>query len=115
MHKTLSTGEGSDSGASNEGAILNNNNNNSMSSGADLDMTLNNLAAGSIYNTTSRKHATVRYSFCIEDPYEENLNLGRHMGISKSLRVQGEFCRGLLSLLKDDITHSCVFASSDAN
>ncbi|CCW67884.1 unnamed protein product [Phytomonas sp. Hart1] len=54
-----------------------------------------------------------RYSFCIEDPYEENLNLGRHMGITKSLRVRTEFCRALLSLCKDGANESCVFASTD--
>ncbi|CCW65841.1 unnamed protein product [Phytomonas sp. EM1] len=54
-----------------------------------------------------------RYSFCIEDPYEENLNLGRHMGITKSLRVRAEFCRALLSLCKDGESESCVFVSAD--
>ncbi|KAG5483769.1 hypothetical protein LSCM4_04922 [Leishmania orientalis] len=61
---------------------------------------------------TRRSRATTRYSFCIEDPYEENLNLGRHMGVTKTLRVQTELYRGLLSLLKDDLQHCCVFASS---
>ncbi|KAI5685188.1 Cid1 family poly A polymerase [Leishmania braziliensis] len=59
-----------------------------------------------------RSRATTRYSFCIEDPYEENLNLGRHMGVTKTLRVQTELYRGLLSLLKDDLQHCCVFAAS---
>lgn len=55
-----------------------------------------------------RRHA-VQYNFCIEDPYEENLNLGRHMGLTKTLRVQTEFYRGLLSLLKDGSKDACVF------
>lgn len=55
-----------------------------------------------------RRHH-VRYNFCIEDPYEENLNLGRHMGLTKTLRVQSEFFRGLLSLLKNGAQDSCVF------
>ncbi|KAG5509430.1 hypothetical protein JKF63_06740 [Porcisia hertigi] len=59
-----------------------------------------------------RSRATTRYSFCIEDPYEENLNLGRHMGVTKTLRVQTELYRALLSLLKDDVQHCCVFAAS---
>ncbi|KPA77290.1 putative mitochondrial RNA editing 3' terminal uridylyl transferase 1 [Leptomonas pyrrhocoris] len=59
-----------------------------------------------------RNRSTTRYSFCIEDPYEENLNLGRHMGITKTLRVQTELYRGLLSLLKDDVHECCVFAGA---
>ncbi|KAK7201664.1 RNA editing 3' terminal uridylyl transferase 1 [Novymonas esmeraldas] len=59
-----------------------------------------------------RSRSVTRYSFCIEDPYEENLNLGRHMGVTKTLRVQTELYRGLISLLKDDVQHCCVFAAS---
>lgn len=62
-----------------------------------------------------RNRSTTRYSFCIEDPYEENLNLGRHMGVTKTLRVQTELYRGLLSLLKDDVAHSAVFGSSSTS
>ncbi|EAN87279.1 putative RNA editing 3' terminal uridylyl transferase 1 [Trypanosoma cruzi] len=61
---------------------------------------------------TTKRHPT-RYELCIEDPYEENLNLGRHIGITKSLRVRTELYRGLLSLLKDGEKESCVFASTD--
>lgn len=61
----------------------------------------------------ARRSMHTRYAFCIEDPYEENLNLGRHMGITKSLRVQAEFYRGMLSLLKDGEYESCVFAATD--
>ncbi|RNF16460.1 RET1 protein [Trypanosoma conorhini] len=60
----------------------------------------------------AKRHPT-RYELCIEDPYEENLNLGRHIGITKSLRVRTELYRGLLSLLKDGEKESCVFASTD--
>ncbi|PWU82850.1 putative RNA editing 3' terminal uridylyl transferase 1 [Trypanosoma cruzi] len=60
----------------------------------------------------TKRHPT-RYELCIEDPYEENLNLGRHIGITKSLRVRTELYRGLLSLLKDGEKESCVFASTD--
>jgi hypothetical protein len=64
--------------------------------------------------TSRRSRGTTRYSFCIEDPYEENLNLGRHMGVTKTLRVQTELYRGLLSLLKDDVHHCCVFAGTSS-
>jgi hypothetical protein len=55
-----------------------------------------------------------RYELCIEDPYEENLNLGRHIGPTKARKVQAEFLRGFLSLIKDDVDESCVFEASDA-
>lgn len=58
--------------------------------------------------STVRRHVT-QYNFCIEDPYEDNLNLGRHMGLSKTLKVQSELYRGLLSLLKDGERDACVF------
>lgn len=58
-----------------------------------------------------KKHT--RYEFCIEDPYEENLNLGRHIGPTKIKKVMMEFHRALLSLVKDDIAESCVFEHSD--
>jgi hypothetical protein len=58
-----------------------------------------------------RKHT--RYMMCIEDPYEENLNLGRHLGPTKSVKVMHELRRGLLSLLKDDLTSSSVFELCD--
>ncbi|GET87125.1 RNA editing 3' terminal uridylyl transferase 1 [Leishmania tarentolae] len=70
------------------------------------------MMASSASAAARRSRATTRYSFCIEDPYEENLNLGRHMGVTKTLRVQTELYRGLLSLLKDDPQHCCVFAGS---
>eukprot|EP00672_Neobodo_designis_P025101 CAMPEP_0174851380 /NCGR_PEP_ID=MMETSP1114-20130205/23158_1 /TAXON_ID=312471 /ORGANISM="Neobodo designis, Strain CCAP 1951/1" /LENGTH=628 /DNA_ID=CAMNT_0016085915 /DNA_START=28 /DNA_END=1910 /DNA_ORIENTATION=+ len=43
----------------------------------------------------------VRYLMCIEDPYEENLNLGRHLGENRSRKVMAELQRGLTSLVKD--------------
>ncbi|CUG84887.1 RNA editing 3 terminal uridylyl transferase 1, putative [Bodo saltans] len=58
-----------------------------------------------------RKHT--RYVMCIEDPYEENLNLGRHLGPTKSMKVLHELRKGLLSLLKDDLTSSSVFELCD--
>ncbi|CBH12517.1 KRET1 [Trypanosoma brucei gambiense DAL972] len=61
-----------------------------------------------------KRHPT-RYELCIEDPYEENLNLGRHIGVTKSLRVRTELYRGLLSLLKEGETRSCVFAAADSS
>ncbi|KAG5483342.1 hypothetical protein LSCM1_04889 [Leishmania martiniquensis] len=79
---------------------------------ARLPMGHDGAAAGSASMAARRSRATTRYSFCIEDPYEENLNLGRHMGVTKTLRVQTELYRGLLSLLKDDLQHCCVFAAS---
>lgn len=74
-----------------------------------------NAAAGGGPAARRSRMTTTRYSFCIEDPYEENLNLGRHMGVTKTLRVQTELYRGLLSLLKDDVHHCCVFAGSAAS
>ncbi|KAG8346189.1 putative Cid1 family poly A polymerase [Trypanosoma vivax] len=62
----------------------------------------------------SSKRHPIRYELCIEDPYEENLNLGRHIGITKSLRVKTELYRGLLSLLKEGEVGSCVFTSMDS-
>ncbi|CAG9571286.1 RNA editing 3' terminal uridylyl transferase 1 [Leishmania major strain Friedlin] len=70
------------------------------------------MLASNASMSARRSRATTRYSFCIEDPYEENLNLGRHMGVTKTLRVHTELYRGLLSLLKDDLQHCCVFAAS---
>lgn len=76
--------------------------------GPDTDAT----SGGSSGAAAVRRHrATTRYAFCIEDPYEDNLNLGRHMGVVKAMRVQTEFYRGLLSLLKGDYT-SCVFGAA---
>lgn len=72
-------------------------------------------AGGEATTVTSHRRHTVRYNFCIEDPYEENLNLGRHMGLSKTLRVQSEFYRGLLSLLKEGERDSCVFPPNTNN
>lgn len=88
---------------------------------AGWDREENSLSASSSSNngtnTTpgvgARKGSSVRYTFCIEDPYEENLNLGRHMGVTKALRVYTELHRGLLSLLKDGHNESCVFAATD--
>ncbi|KPI84990.1 RNA editing 3' terminal uridylyl transferase 1 [Leptomonas seymouri] len=71
-------------------------------------------SAGGGATATRRSRMTTRYSFCIEDPYEENLNLGRHMGVTKTLRVQTELYRGLLSLLKDDVNRCCVFAGTSS-
>ena len=59
------------------------------------------------------KSRTVRYQLCIEDPYEENLNLGRHVGFSKERKVMQELYRGLLSLIKDPPHESCVFTNAE--
>lgn len=59
-----------------------------------------------------RRHT--RYSLCIEDPYEENLNLGRHIGPTKAKRVMQEFLRGFVSLIMDDVKETCVFELTDA-
>ena len=56
---------------------------------------------------------STRYLQCIEDPYEDNLNLGRHIGDGRKWKVMQEFYRGLLSLLKDPFDASCVFAVTD--
>nr|CCD13968.1 unnamed protein product [Trypanosoma congolense IL3000] len=63
-------------------------------------------------STAGTRRQPTRYELCIEDPYEDNLNLGRHIGITKSLRVRTELYRGLLSLLKEGESKSCVFASA---
>jgi hypothetical protein len=52
----------------------------------------------------------VRYTFCIEDPYEENLNLGRHIGECRWRKVQTEFHRAMVSLLKDTVEESSIFS-----
>ncbi|ORC86280.1 RNA editing 3 terminal uridylyl transferase 1 [Trypanosoma theileri] len=70
-------------------------------------------SGNSVGNGSNTKRHPTRYELCIEDPYEENLNLGRHIGITKSLRVRTELYRGMLSLLKDGEKESCVFASTD--
>lgn len=57
---------------------------------------------------------STRYEMCIEDPYEENLNLGRHIGECRNRKVMAEFRRGLLSLIKDDADDSCVFPERTA-
>lgn len=56
---------------------------------------------------------TTRYLQCIEDPYEDNLNLGRHVGDGRRWKVLQELYKGLLSLLKDPFGASCVFAVTD--
>lgn len=80
--------------------------------GAENGGGASNLSAPSLQ--IPRRHS-VQYNFCIEDPYEENLNLGRHMGLTKTLRVQTEFYRGLLSLLKEGSKDSCVFPPLSAS
>jgi len=55
----------------------------------------------------------VRYHCCIEDPYEPNLNLGRHMGICKTRKVKAEFVRASLSLMRDAVNHCVVFGGKD--
>lgn len=53
-----------------------------------------------------------RYDLCIEDPYEDNLNLGRHIGAVRSRKFHDEFKRALLSLVKGDFADSCVFPAA---
>ena len=52
----------------------------------------------------------VRYTMCIEDPYEDNLNLGRHIGACRWRKVLTEFQRALVSLAKDSVDQSSVFS-----
>lgn len=59
-----------------------------------------------------------RYMMCIEDPYEENLNLGRHLGECRSRKIMTELQRGLAALTRDQPTGSVLFAEvkkSNAN
>ena len=46
----------------------------------------------------------VWYRGCIEDPYEDNLNLGRHLSPIKLKKIHAEFCHAWQSLLEDNIT-----------
>ena len=65
----------------------------------------------STQETLLSKHPgkNVRYSMCIEDPYEDDLNLGRHLGVNRSAKLMAEFRRGFISLLRDNPEDSCVF------
>jgi hypothetical protein len=45
-----------------------------------------------------------RYLMCIEDPYEENLNLGRHLGEVRARKVKAELLRGLVTMVRDDVS-----------
>eukprot|EP00658_Telonema_sp_P-2_P077432 TRINITY_DN7002_c0_g1_i1.p1 TRINITY_DN7002_c0_g1~~TRINITY_DN7002_c0_g1_i1.p1 ORF type:complete len:645 (-),score=164.04 TRINITY_DN7002_c0_g1_i1:126-2060(-) len=55
---------------------------------------------------------STRYLQCIEDPYEDNLNLGRHIGDGRRWKVLQEIYRGLISLIKDPYDRSCVFSGT---
>eukprot|EP00759_Apiculatamorpha_spiralis_P041487 PhF_6_TR40169/c0_g1_i2/m.59521 len=63
----------------------------------------------------SRASKNVRYEMCIEDPYETNLNLGRHLGICKSRKIKSEFIRAFQSLLgaKEEVKNCVLFAVKD--
>jgi hypothetical protein len=54
----------------------------------------------------------VRYLMCIEDPYEENLNLGRHLGENRSRKVMAELQRGLASMVKDPVDDLMISAGA---
>ena len=64
---------------------------------------------GETNESTLGRGKSTRYDLCIEDPYEDNLNLGRHIGPVRSRKFHDEFRRALLSLVKGDFTDSCVF------
>ena len=61
---------------------------------------------------TRQSNKSFRYTLCIEDPYEDNLNLGRHMGECRWRKFIGEMQRALVSLVKDLPQQSCVFPAS---
>jgi hypothetical protein len=50
-----------------------------------------------------------RYAMCIEDPYEENLNLGRHLGECRCRKIMNELIRGLKTMLHDSPDRSFLF------
>jgi hypothetical protein len=50
-----------------------------------------------------------RYIMCIEDPYEENLNLGRHLGENRARKVMSELQRGLVSMVRDSVEDMSIF------
>jgi hypothetical protein len=56
----------------------------------------------------------VWYHCCIEDPYEENLNLGRHISPIKKHKVVMEFIQGLTSIISGCISHVLEDRSSSA-
>ena len=59
----------------------------------------------------SRQSKNVRYIICIEDPYEPNLNLGRHLGVCKARKIRAEFRRAAMSL-KSDSMEDCILFNS---
>ena len=59
----------------------------------------------------SRQSKNVRYVICIEDPYEPNLNLGRHLGVCKARKIKAEFRRAALSAKVDSIDECILFSS----
>ena len=50
----------------------------------------------------SARGQNVRYQICIEDPYDENLNLGRQLGACRTRKVMLELQRALISLVTDE-------------
>ena len=55
------------------------------------------------------KEKGAKYLLCIEDPYENNLNLGRHIGVVRKIKVMNAFYTGLISLAKDKPFQSIFF------
>ena len=58
----------------------------------------------------------VWYRLCIEDPFEANLNLGRHASVVKALKIRSQFFRAALAaaggdfgaILKDNTTNAAT-------
>ena len=70
------------------------------------------IEANQIHSKVFRER--VWYHFCIEDPYEENLNLGRHVSSIKKHTVLTEFIFGLTSILSGNVKQVLTDRSSQS-